>query len=58
LFREFKSNPDLDLNVDLNQMVLHLKTPKITREIPFQLTKFQRDVIKAGSWVEFAASKY
>jgi 3-isopropylmalate/(R)-2-methylmalate dehydratase small subunit len=58
LFTEFKNVKDLTIDVDLEKLVLILKTKKVIKEIPFQLSPFQRDVIKSGSWVELAAKKY
>lgn len=58
IFMEFRAAKDFSLDVDLDKLQLFLKTKDTTRELPFHLTPFQRDVIRSGSWVELAAKKY
>lgn len=58
IFTEFASNSDVDLKVDLEKDILQFKSGSIEKKIPFTLTKFQKELVKAGGLVALANQKY
>jgi 3-isopropylmalate/(R)-2-methylmalate dehydratase small subunit len=58
LFSEFAGKDSL-LAVDLDRPSLHFKSPDGTEKtVPFILKNFERALVEAGGWVEYAAKKY
>jgi 3-isopropylmalate/(R)-2-methylmalate dehydratase small subunit len=58
LFSEFAGKETI-LAVDLNRQVLNFKSPDGTEKtVPFVLKNFERALVEAGGWVEYAAKKY
>jgi 3-isopropylmalate/(R)-2-methylmalate dehydratase small subunit len=61
LFREFASGPeaaDTVLVCDIQNAVLTFKSGDKEKAVPFKLGGFDRALIEAGGWVEYADKKY
>jgi 3-isopropylmalate/(R)-2-methylmalate dehydratase small subunit len=58
LFKEFASKSDVNLKVDLEKDKLIFTSGTIVKQIPFTLTKFQKELVQAGGWVALANQKY
>jgi 3-isopropylmalate/(R)-2-methylmalate dehydratase small subunit len=57
IFREFSSVPAA-LNVDLDAGILEFQAYGKSKKIPLVLSEFERALIEAGGWVEYAAKRY
>jgi 3-isopropylmalate/(R)-2-methylmalate dehydratase small subunit len=57
IFREFAGAPAV-LEVDTEGEKLTFKSGARERTVPFTLTDFEKALVKAGGWVEYAASHY
>jgi 3-isopropylmalate/(R)-2-methylmalate dehydratase small subunit len=57
LFEEF-ANADTFLFVDMEAGVLCFTSINKKKTVPFTLGAFERDLVTAGGWVEYAAEKY
>jgi len=57
LFRRFKGK-EVSVATDLDSMKFVFTPGSKTLEIPFKLSNFEKDLIKAGGWVEYADAKY
>lgn len=57
LFLEFGSS-DTTLRTDMDQHIFTFESPAGKKEIPFTLPEFDRALIEAGGWVEYADSNY
>ncbi|GMO49521.1 MAG: 3-isopropylmalate dehydratase small subunit [Termitinemataceae bacterium] len=57
LFTKF-SGRDTDLTVDISKCSLTFKSGSEEKTVPFKLDGFERDLVNAGGWVEYAAKKY
>lgn len=57
LFRRFKGK-EVSVATDLDSMKFVFTSGSKTLEIPFKLSNFEKDLIKAGGWVEYADAKY
>ena len=49
---------DASIAVDFDRDTLTVTSSKGTKTIPYQLAEFDKALVKAGGWVEFADSKY
>jgi 3-isopropylmalate/(R)-2-methylmalate dehydratase small subunit len=61
LFREFAagtSPPDTILTCDIQNAVLTFKGGGTEKAVPFTLNGFDRALVEAGGWVEYADKKY
>jgi 3-isopropylmalate/(R)-2-methylmalate dehydratase small subunit len=43
---------------DLKKKMLHIQADGQKEEVPFSLSEFDRAVVKAGGWVEYADARY
>ena len=57
LFQRF-SGKDVSVETDLDAMRFIFSSGSEKIEIPFKLSEFEKDLIKAGGWVEYADAKY
>ena len=57
LFSEF-SGPDTQLTTDLTENVFRISGNGKKAEIPFIISGFDRALVEAGGWVEYADAKY
>ena len=57
LFTDF-SGKDCSLKVDLKQNILTFSAGNETQDVEFTLSGFDRALIQAGGWVEYADSHY
>jgi 3-isopropylmalate/(R)-2-methylmalate dehydratase small subunit len=57
LFSQF-SGQKVTLATDMDAMKFIFSSDAETQEIPFSLTKFEKDLIKVGGWVEYADAAY
>jgi 3-isopropylmalate/(R)-2-methylmalate dehydratase small subunit len=57
LFREFSKTETL-LSVDTKKGELRFKAGAKEKTVPFALQDFEKALVEAGGWVEYAAAKY
>ena len=57
LFTTF-SGSHAQVEVDLKKNVLNFSSPSAQLEVPFSLSDFDRSLVEAGGWVDYADSKY
>ncbi|MBA3028714.1 MAG: 3-isopropylmalate dehydratase small subunit [Desulfobacteraceae bacterium] len=57
LFSNF-SGPDTRLTTDLKENVFKIQGNGKTTEIPFSISGFDRSLVEAGGWLEYADAKY
>lgn len=57
LFSRF-SGKAVNLTTDMDAMKFVFSSGQETAEISFQLSRFEKDLIKAGGWVEYADAVY
>ncbi|MDR1909724.1 MAG: 3-isopropylmalate dehydratase small subunit [Spirochaetaceae bacterium] len=57
IFREF-SGADTELEVDTERGELTFISGDRRRSVPFRLADFERALVEAGGWVEYAAQHY
>ncbi len=57
LFNEF-AGKDAFITVDTENGLISISTPENRKEINFSLTGFDRDLVKAGGWVDYVDKKY
>jgi 3-isopropylmalate/(R)-2-methylmalate dehydratase small subunit len=57
LFSNF-SSPDTRLNTDLKENIFRIQGNGKTLEIPFSISGFDRALVEAGGWLEYADAKY
>jgi len=58
IFTEFASEPEVFINVDINNLIIKLFTSSKERLIKFNLNKFERELVLYGGWIELASKKY
>ncbi len=52
------SGKDINLSIDLDQSVIEIDYDGKNDKIDFQIADFDRALVKAGGWVEYADQKY
>jgi 3-isopropylmalate/(R)-2-methylmalate dehydratase small subunit len=57
LFRDFKGT-ETTLAVDIEKGALSFSGGGKTKTVPFALTDFEKALVEAGGWVEYAAARY
>jgi 3-isopropylmalate/(R)-2-methylmalate dehydratase small subunit len=57
LFSSF-SDRETTLETDLHEQVFIFRSADREERVPFNLTGFDRELVEAGGWVEYADSKY
>jgi 3-isopropylmalate/(R)-2-methylmalate dehydratase small subunit len=57
LFREFAALPTV-LSADTEKGLFSFKSGDREKTVPFTLKDFERALVEAGGWVEYAAKKY
>lgn len=57
LFSDF-AGTDTRIEADLDAGVLHVFANEKSVEIPFSLSEFDRALVRAGGWLEYADKKY
>ena len=57
LFREFAGAKTI-LSVDITASSLHFQAGDKAQSFPFVLRDFERALVEAGGWVEYAAARY
>jgi 3-isopropylmalate/(R)-2-methylmalate dehydratase small subunit len=57
LFSDF-STSETTLETDLHQQVFIFRTANHEECVPFDLSGFDRELVEAGGWVEYADLKY
>jgi len=57
VFKQF-SGKDIFLETDLQKNIFIIKADGLTEEISFKISHFQRALVDAGGWVEYADSRY
>ncbi|MBN1411010.1 MAG: 3-isopropylmalate dehydratase small subunit [Spirochaetales bacterium] len=57
LFKEF-AGKETELATDLSRNVFVFKSGASTKEVPFSISGFDKALVEAGGWVEYADAKY
>ncbi len=57
LFKEFAGHKT-ELTTDMEKNIFIVKSDKSVKEIPFSLSQFDRELVYAGGWVNYADSHY
>lgn len=57
LFKEYKGT-ETEIEVDLSNNRIIVRNEKMRESIPFSLKPFDRALVEAGGWVEYANKKY
>ena len=57
VFKQF-SGKDTFLETDLQKNIFIIKADGLTEEISFKISDFERALVDAGGWVEYADSRY
>ncbi len=57
LFERFAGRPTR-VGVDWNAMVFHFTADGISEQVPFALAPFDRALVEAGGWVDYADRRY
>lgn len=57
LFKQF-SGKDTFLETDLQKNIFIVKADELKEEISFKISDFERALVDAGGWVEYADSRY
>ncbi|MDR1445392.1 MAG: 3-isopropylmalate dehydratase small subunit [Treponema sp.] len=57
LFRDFAGKETV-LNADTQKAVLHFRAGGKEKSVPFKLEGFEKALVEAGGWVEYANQKY
>ncbi len=57
VFKKF-SGKDTFLETDLQKNIFIVKTDGLTEEISFKISDFDRSLVDAGGWVEYADTRY
>ena len=57
LFAEY-ADQEVTVSTDLEAGTFTFKTTSKEETIPFEISDFDRDLVKAGGWLEFADSRY
>ncbi|MDR2607889.1 MAG: 3-isopropylmalate dehydratase small subunit [Treponema sp.] len=57
LFRDFAGKETV-LDVDTQKAVLHFRAGGKEKSVPFKLEGFEKALVEAGGWVEYANQKY
>jgi 3-isopropylmalate/(R)-2-methylmalate dehydratase small subunit len=52
------SNTQTSISTDLKQNVFRIESDGQSEDIPFSISKFDRTLVTAGGWLEYADSKY
>ena len=50
--------PDTELSVDIKKGLLIFKSERKEKIVPFTLNDFEKALVEAGGWVEYAAKRY
>jgi 3-isopropylmalate/(R)-2-methylmalate dehydratase small subunit len=58
LFQTFAKLPEVWVKVDLDADRLSFQADLVKKDVKFGLNAFQKDLVKAGGWVELANQKY
>ena len=57
LFKDY-STTQTSISTDLKQNIFRFESDGQSEDIPFSISKFDRTLIDAGGWLEYADSKY
>ena len=57
LFQTF-ANQETSITTNLKKQALLIEAGKTKEDVKFSLTDFDRELVKAGGWVEYADSRY
>ncbi len=57
LFTEYSGQP-AEMYADIEAMVIEISSGDRSEQIPFVLSDFDRDLVRAGGWVEYADLRY
>jgi 3-isopropylmalate/(R)-2-methylmalate dehydratase small subunit len=57
LFDDF-SGSETTVEIDIDRQVLVFRTTQGEKRVPFHLADFDRDIVEAGGWVEYADENY
>jgi 3-isopropylmalate/(R)-2-methylmalate dehydratase small subunit len=57
LFKDFAGR-ETDVSTDLKKGVFTFSAGGLSREVPFTITGFDRDLVEAGGWVDYADARY
>jgi 3-isopropylmalate/(R)-2-methylmalate dehydratase small subunit len=58
IFRDFAGRPPVSLAVDTEKGLLRFSSGGREKSFPFKLEGFERALVEAGGWVEYAAERY
>ncbi|WP_028974767.1 3-isopropylmalate dehydratase small subunit [Spirochaeta cellobiosiphila] len=58
IFNEFQNEPEVTISADLDRMTLSINSSSHQKIMPFKISDFDLDLIKAEGWVNFADSRY
>lgn len=58
LFTSFAACPEVQITTEWDKKIFILRAGKETRTLPFRLSPFDRDLVEAGGWVNYADSRY
>jgi len=54
----FQDNQKVEVETDLDKEILTISKKEATLDINFKISEFDKDLIKAGGWVNYAEQKY
>jgi 3-isopropylmalate/(R)-2-methylmalate dehydratase small subunit len=57
LFKDF-AGKETEVSTDLKKGVFTFRAGSLSREVPFTITGFDRDLVEAGGWVDYADARY
>jgi 3-isopropylmalate/(R)-2-methylmalate dehydratase small subunit len=57
LFARYAGYPT-EIQVDMERSILRLRREGLGEEIPFQISDFDRALVEAGGWVDYADAHY
>jgi 3-isopropylmalate/(R)-2-methylmalate dehydratase small subunit len=55
---ELQKQGSVTLNVDVDAQIIQVNVAGQTHEFPFEISEFDKALVKAGGWVEFADARY
>ncbi len=58
LFTTFAGGSEMTLTTDWEQKTFTLRAKGETRTLPFRISAFDRELVEAGGWVNYADSRY
>lgn len=58
IFNAYQEDHQIEILVDLEKQTLEVQNSKKSFTLPFDISPFYKDVVKAGGWINYASKKY